>query len=62
MAWKDDDSEKKERIRVAKALDRQEFWKVVYVAAISKLDSSVSVVTVADCALKHFDEKFGGAP
>ena len=60
MSWPNDDL--KHRVNVAKELDRQSFWKAVYVAAISNLDSKVSAAFVADKALESFDIKFDGKP
>lgn len=60
MAWPEDDKAK--RVSVAKELDRQTFWKEVYVAAIVLGQASVNAERMADVALHYFDMKFKGNP
>lgn len=59
MAWPQDGQEKARRVTVAKMLDRQEFWRAVYVASISSGLMYLDAKANADQALEDYDEKFG---
>ena len=60
MAWPNDDL--KRRVGVAKELDRQSFWKAVYVACKQIGCDNFDAKSQANDALLDFEMKFDGKP
>lgn len=60
MSYPQVDNEKKERIRIAKTLDRQEFWKDVFLSVLRNGYGADLALSEANGALEQFDAKFGG--